>query len=285
VLPIWQGNAADRVRVPQLQRTVNTISTRQLADLALPCVPDRLAIFLDFDGTLADIVEHPDDVHLPAETADALAALERRTSGALAIVTGRPIEQIDQLVAPLVLPVAGVHGMSRRSFGGALHATQHDAGLFAEAQARLTRLHLQLADTMIEVKPGSIAFHYRRRPDLADTIAERVHELLGALEGLDILHGKMVVEVKAGHAHKGDAIRAFMAEDHREEPFGIAARACELVGVADARCLDLDQHLAELRPFQIDFLDLQILAGLETHRGFCLHARPLSVRGRSLEQG
>jgi trehalose 6-phosphate phosphatase len=194
---------------------VNTISTRSLDELRLACPPERLAIFLDFDGTLADIVEHPDDVHLPVDTAQALATLARRTSGAVAIVTGRPIEQIDALTTPLVLAVAGVHGMSRRGFDGRLHATQHDAALFAEAQARLTGLHLRLPDTMIEIKPGSIAFHYRRRPDLAATIAENIHDALGDLEGLDILHGKMVVEVKAGHAHKGDAIRAFMDE----EPF------------------------------------------------------------------
>lgn len=191
---------------------MNAISTRPLKSLHLPCDLDRLAIFLDFDGTLADIVEHPDDVHLPQETADALTRIGRATSGALAIVTGRPIAQIDTFLDPLVLPVAGVHGMSRRGFDGTVHSTQHNAALFAEAQARLTGLQLALADTMVEIKPGSIALHYRRRPDLSETIAETVHDAVGDLEGLDILHGKMVVEVKAGHAHKGDAIRAFMAE-------------------------------------------------------------------------
>lgn len=187
-------------------------SIKPLADLDLPCALENLAIFLDFDGTLADIVDHPDDVSLPAQTATAIAELQLRTSGAVAIVTGRPIEQIDRLTDPLLLPVAGVHGMARRAHDGTLHAIDHDASLFAEAQARLTRLHLALPDTMIEIKPGSIAFHYRRRPDLAATIAEQIHEVLGDLEGLDLLHGKMVVEVKAGHAHKGGAIRAFMDE-------------------------------------------------------------------------
>lgn len=214
-----------------------------MTDLGIPCPPERLAVFLDFDGTLADIVDHPDDVRLPPKTAEALAKLETRTSGAVAIVTGRPIAQIDALVAPLILPVAGVHGMSRRSFDGTLHNTKHDATLFAEAQARLTRLHLELSDTMIEVKPASVAFHYRRRPDLAGSIAENIHDALGDLEGFDILHGKMVVEVKAGHAHKGDAIRAFMAEapfagriplfagDDVTDEFGFAA-VRELDGIA-----------------------------------------------------
>ena len=78
--------------------------------------------------------------------------------------------------------------------------------------------------------------------------------------------------------------RALVAEDHREEALGIAAGARELVGVADARRLDLDQHLAELRPFEIDGLDLEFLAGLVADRSLGLHA-PSPVAAQSLEQG
>lgn len=186
--------------------------TKPLSNLVLPRPVEQLAIFLDFDGTLADIVEHPDDVHLPHDMIEALDRLAQRTSGALAIVTGRPIEQIDHLVSPLMLPVAGVHGMARRAFDGTLQETEHDPSVFAEVQKRLTHLHTRLDDTMIEIKPGSAAFHYRRRPDLGGTIAELIHDTLGDIEGLDVLHGKMVVEVKIGHANKGSAIRAFMDE-------------------------------------------------------------------------
>lgn len=185
---------------------------KPLSDLMLPCLPRELALFLDFDGTLADIVENPEDVFLAAETLAAISTMHQQTSGAIAIVTGRSIEQIDTLLEPLTLPVAGVHGMARRTFDGSLHEAAHDAALLAEVQARLTSLHLTLPGTLIELKPGSVAFHYRRRPDLQAHIAERVHDRLGDLEGLDLLHGKMVVEAKAGHAHKGSAIRAFMLE-------------------------------------------------------------------------
>lgn len=183
-----------------------------LSDLRLPCPVDRLAIFLDFDGTLADIVEHPDDVRLPMDMIDALDRLSQRTSGAVAVVSGRPIEQIDRLLSPLVLPVAGVHGMARRTFEGKLHTTQHDPELLAEVQARLVRLHARHENTMVETKPASVAFHYRRRPDLAGEMADLIHDAIGDMAGLDVLHGKMVVEVKAGHANKGGAIRDFMKE-------------------------------------------------------------------------
>lgn len=208
----------------QAHEGVKAISTQHLDALRLTQPAGNLALFLDFDGTLADIVDHPDEVGLPKDTLAALDRLNERLSGAIAIVTGRPIEQIDAIVAPLTLPVAGVHGMMRRGRDGTVHTTQHDADLFSRAQAKLTGLHLRLADTMIEVKPGSVALHYRRRPDLAETIADEVHALLAGLSGLDILHGKMVVEVKSGHAHKGDAIRAFMGE----EPF--AGRTPVFVG-------------------------------------------------------
>lgn len=217
--------------------------TKPLSSFELPCPVERLAIFLDFDGTLADIVDHPDDVHLPEQMIEALGTLARRTSGALAIVTGRPIEQIDRLVSPLILPVAGVHGMARRAFDGKLHTADHDPSTFAEVQARMTHLHTEHADTMVEIKPGSIAFHYRKRPDLSETISQIVHDALGDLEGIDVLHGKMVVEVKTGHANKGSAIRAFMDEapfaervalfagDDVTDEFGFRAIA-ELDGIA-----------------------------------------------------
>jgi hypothetical protein len=63
----------------------------------------------------------------------------------------------------------------------------------------------------------------------------------------------------------------FVAEDHREQPLGIGPRARELVGVADAGRLDLHQHLARLRPFQVDFFDHQRLACRVRHRRMCFH--------------
>jgi hypothetical protein len=69
-----------------------------------------------------------------------------------------------------------------------------------------------------------------------------------------------------------DHARALMAEDHREQPLGIAARAGELVGVADARRLDLDQHLAKLRALEIDGFDDEFFPGLVTDRSLGLHA-------------
>src|SRR5439155_16074642 len=79
------------------------------------------ALFLDFDGTLVELAPTPDEVVVAPELVEALRVIRARLDGRLAIVSGRPIAQIDALLAPLTLPVAGVHGMERRDAGGMLH--------------------------------------------------------------------------------------------------------------------------------------------------------------------
>ncbi|MDZ5696322.1 trehalose-phosphatase [Chelativorans sp. M5D2P16] len=174
--------------------------------------PGSTAIFLDFDGTLADIVEHPDAVSVPLPTREVLARLERSTQGALAIVTGRPIQEIDRFLAPLSLPVAGVHGLERRGAGGQMSAKSVDAATFTTLGDKLGAFTAAHPGTMVETKSGSLALHYRQRPDLGLACAAAVHEAVDGLQGLHILHGKMVIEVKSGQATKADAVAAFMDE-------------------------------------------------------------------------
>lgn len=177
--------------------------------------PGQTALFLDFDGTLADIVDHPEDVSVHA---DIIAALERlcdTTNGAVAIVTGRAILDIDRFLAPLKLPVAGVHGLERRAATGAITSAMTNSLALEAVSGHLERLQSEILGTQLERKPGSVAFHYRRRPELAEECIAAVHRAIEGMEGLQILHGKMVVEVKAGKATKADAIAEFM----HEEPF------------------------------------------------------------------
>ena len=76
--------------------------------------PQRISLFLDVDGTLLDLAPRPEAVEVPASLVDTLAAAERHLDGALALVSGRPIEQLDRLFAPLRLPASGVHGAQIR---------------------------------------------------------------------------------------------------------------------------------------------------------------------------
>lgn len=174
--------------------------------------PRKLAVFLDFDGTLADIAERPDAVSVPRQTRDALQRLDRSTQGALAIITGRSIDEIDRFLAPLTLPVAGVHGLERRTAGGKRTRAAINGEALEAVRQRLELFAGQHPDTLLEVKPGSVALHYRRRPDLAQESTLAVHAAAEGLTGLHILHGKMVLEVKAGRATKADAVASFMGE-------------------------------------------------------------------------
>ncbi|WP_163271381.1 trehalose-phosphatase [Chelativorans alearense] len=174
--------------------------------------PENTAIFLDFDGTLAEFAEHPDAVSVPLPTREVLGRLEKSTRGALAIVTGRPIADIDRFLAPLRLPVAGVHGLERRAAGGKRTTATVDRAKFAAMEEKLRAFTLAHPGTMVETKSGSLALHYRRRPELSEACMAAVHEAVDGFKGLHILHGKMVIEVKSGKATKADAVAAFMGE-------------------------------------------------------------------------
>ena len=180
------------------------------------------ALFLDFDGTLVDLAPKPEDVIVPAGLVGTLKALHEYLGGALALISGRPIEQIDSFLAPLHLPVAGVHGTERRSAHGrmSLMAT-HPLLQVEEAAAALAMKHPRLR---VENKRGSVALHYRQAPELETLCLQTMQAAVEDSPGLTLLRGKMVVEAKPGGASKGHAIEAFL----QEPPF--AGRAPVFVG-------------------------------------------------------
>ena len=177
--------------------------------------PSRLAIFVDFDGTLVEIAERPERVVLAARTRAALAALDVATGGAVAIVTGRDIVTVDGFLAPLRLPVAGVHGLTRRDASGHTRAPVDTSLALAQVAELLAPLLRQAPELLAERKSAAIALHYRARPDLEGACIATMRAIVSLLPELHIKTGKMVVEVKLGSADKGTAVREFM----QEEPF------------------------------------------------------------------
>ncbi len=171
------------------------------------------ALFLDFDGTMVDIAAQPQDVHVPHALLTVLEQLQDFLGGAVAVISGRPIAQIDAFLAPLQVAVAGVHGAERRRADGdiellATHPLEH---VEVEAQ-RLAAAHPGL---LVEHKRGSVALHYRQAPELEALCLQTMEEAVQASPGLTLLRGKMVAEAKPGGASKGRAIEAFL----REPPF------------------------------------------------------------------
>lgn len=175
----------------------------------LPLVNPQTALFLDFDGTIADIAPTPDAVEVHGGTVHTLSVLQQHLGGAVAIITGRPVAEIDHFLSPLRLPVAGEHGAQCRLSDG---STQSSIAAPALDQpiAAMERLRDAHTGLLIEHKPHSVALHYRHAPQLEDVC---LAGLLPALEGrkdLELLRGKCVLEVKAAGVDKGQAIRNFM---------------------------------------------------------------------------
>ena len=168
------------------------------------------AIFLDFDGTLVDLAETPEGVLVVPGLIDALAVLQRHCGGRLAIVSGRPIAQIDAMLAPLHLPVAGVHGNERRDAAGLLRysPTPSLTAVLKRAEA-LAAAHPLLR---VEQKRGALALHYRQAPHLEAVCKQAMTAALQESPGIMLLFGKMVIEAKPAGVNKGTAITDFLAE-------------------------------------------------------------------------
>lgn len=168
------------------------------------------ALFLDFDGTMVDIAPQPHAVEVPQPLIAALQDLHEVLQGAVAVISGRPIGQLDELLYPLRLPVAGVHGAERRGADGQVHLLDtHPLDHVEEAARALARLHPGL---LVEAKRGSLALHYRLVPELEALSLETMQRAVAESPGVTLLRGKMVVEAKPGGASKGRAIEDFLAE-------------------------------------------------------------------------
>jgi trehalose 6-phosphate phosphatase len=182
-----------------------------------PSAPDgvfafeRHAILLDIDGTLLDLAPTPAGVLVPSSLQSALLTLWKWTGGALALVSGRPLHDIDSIFAPVELPAIGGHGAEIRPRIGADESVGRPLPLVEE---RLRRRVLQLAGggVLIEDKGHSLAIHYRlapeRAPALRRAVADAIAELAGSV--YEILPGKAVIEIKPTGFNKGTAVLELM---------------------------------------------------------------------------
>ncbi len=171
-----------------------------------------MAYFFDFDGTLAHIVDDPAGVQVSASTLSAVGKLSQLAAGAVAVVSGRSISQLDTLLRPLLLPAAGVHGLERRAHDGSLRAVPIDPQAQDSLAARVQDFVASHPGLLAERKPGSIALHYRRRPELQDLSWELARQLAAEDPGLRLVPGKMVIEMMLAKRTKGAAIEDFMGE-------------------------------------------------------------------------
>jgi len=175
-----------------------------------------LAIFTDFDGTLVEIADKPENVEVTAEHAEEIKGLMRDFDQAFAVITGREIADIDRFLSPLNLPVAGAHGSQRRRADGTMEEV--DEALIDAADEIASALEPLLVDhpeLILEPKTGTVALHFRQAPELAELCLDAMENALEGHPEFTLLQGKMVYEARPHGFDKGAALRAFM----QEEPF------------------------------------------------------------------
>jgi trehalose 6-phosphate phosphatase len=190
-----------------------------MARLALPPpgLPPiaRTALLLDFDGTLVDIAPTPDSVVVPPDLIASLRALRRRLDGALAVVTGRPVEQVEALLRDAVPTIAGEHGGAiRHAAGEALQRTEvpRPPDAWFAAAARIAAAH---PGAMLERKANGFVLHYRAAPALGPVLGEAMAALVDGSDRFVIIPARKAWELRPHGVDKGTAVEAVM----RRAPF------------------------------------------------------------------
>lgn len=183
----------------------------------LPRATRDWALFLDVDGTLLDIAPRPQEVFVPKNLRETLQRLRRQLDGAVAFVSGRPLEDIDRIFAPLKLPAVGGHGAEIR-IDGEGHVKRHTRVAFDAAfKSQFYEVAKIGPGIIVEDKDYSIALHYRLAPQLGGKVMDAVAEIYerAGKNAFEILPGKSVVEIKPRGFNKGVGLKYLM----RHAPF------------------------------------------------------------------
>ena len=183
--------------------------------LKLPTPRSDWAYFLDLDGTLLEFADHPGPERENDRLRDLLAGLLRTTGGAVAVVSGRSLADVDRLLGAdgPRLPAAGQHGMERRDAKGKVTHHPFAAARLEGVRQRIAAEVATRPGLVLEHKGASLALHYRRAPRLGGYAHRLVRSLAPRLgPQFRIQAGKCVVEVKPAGRDKGAAVLEFMGE-------------------------------------------------------------------------
>jgi trehalose 6-phosphate phosphatase len=175
------------------------------------------AILLDIDGTLLDLAPTPREVWVPPGLARTLNRLLARTSGALALVSGRSLNDIDLIFAPAIFPAVGGHGAEMRLAIDSEAVAAHAPPMDKELKRRLAAIAKLSPGILLEDKGYSLALHYRLAPHAEKAIYEAVSLIRADLPNapIEVLPGKSVCEIKHSGFNKASGVRELMTH----EPF------------------------------------------------------------------
>lgn len=206
-----------------------------------PPAPGRdWALFLDVDGTLLELRNTPGQVYASRDLVRLLLALQGWFDGAVALLSGRTIEDLDRIFHPLRLPCAGVHGAECRNPDGSVHRVAVDRGLLDDAHAMLAAFVRRHPGALVEDKGTAIALHTRLAPAATAEAAGVVAALADASRGrFGLQLGKFVAELKPAGTDKGNALTALLREG------AFAGRRPLAIGddATDARAFEVARQL------------------------------------------
>lgn len=173
----------------------------------------RYALFLDFDGTLVDIAPTPEAVTVSDELRQNLHDLRIRFDGAMALVSGRRIANLDAYLAPHRFDAGGLHGLEIRIAGALLDRPAGDRQSLHAMGEHLRRRLIAWPGALLEDKEHSLAVHWRMAPEAGPALGDLLEEATAALgAGYRLQRGKSVAEILPAHADKGRAIEAILNE-------------------------------------------------------------------------
>lgn len=190
--------------------TGSFLLSRQMCFRGPPPLSSDCALFLDLDGTLLEIAASPDRVVVPPDLVSDLASGYAALDGALAIVSGRTLYEIDTLLAPLRVPGAGEHGAVIRLANGDHDVAQDRVPL--EWIAALEIAAQNEDGILIEGKEHTVVAHYRRAPQKEDFCRRLCAALIDGCESeFELLQGRMAIEIRPRSITKARPVERLMA--------------------------------------------------------------------------
>jgi trehalose 6-phosphate phosphatase len=179
----------------------------------LPIPNDDWAWFFDIDGTLAPIAPSPEKVFIEPEMRQLINAIRLQSNGALALISGRSLLDIDRLFPDQHGAAAGQHGAERRHPNGTVERRVIDAKSLTVMRGALRILERRHPKLLLEDKGLSLALHYRQAPELEAMVQREVRALLDRkASGFLMQTGKCVVEILPAGNTKGTVVSEFMTE-------------------------------------------------------------------------
>jgi trehalose 6-phosphate phosphatase len=195
-------------------------------------------LFLDVDGTLLELADSPGGVSVDEALMPLLARLRKASQDAVALISGRTIANLDQLLGDPKIPAAGLHGCERRDATGHLHVADIAREQLTDVRAGLQRLVNRHPGLLLEDKGAGLALHFLKARQLEHELRAEVALLAAPLvPSFALLDGHAVIEVKPAAHTKDSAVSAFMEEApfHGRRPIFVGDDVTDYGGFAAVR--------------------------------------------------